>query len=53
VISLSVQLDRAGSPHDHHRLIDLNDRAYRMFLRAKLRMLVELHEIEADKANGG
>lgn len=53
MIELSVQLDRARSPHDHHRLIDTNDVAYRLFLRAKLRRHVELYEMEQDKANGG
>jgi hypothetical protein len=53
VIALSVQLDRAGSPHDHHRLIDVNDRPYRMFLRAKLRALHELNEIDLDRQKDG
>lgn len=51
-VELAVQLTRAGLTFDIGRLIDTNDVAYRMFLRASLRRLVELHERDVEKSKG-
>lgn len=48
-----MQLDRAGSPHDHARLIDTYDVAYRLFLRGKLRRHVELAREDEERNNSG
>ena len=48
-VELAVQLDRARATYDIGRLIDTNDIAYRIFLRAKLQRHIELADRDADR----
>jgi hypothetical protein len=50
LIELSVQLDRAGCPHDERRLLRTDDVVYRLWLRGKLERHTQLRREDDERA---